>query len=219
MIQELACYCTKCLNNFPPEGGVSDTLSPRALVTGVIVDHAKHCKLEFGEYVEVHEDDIFQNNLQPRSIGAIALGPTYSQQATYRFMSLNTGKVLHRRAFTRVPLTKDVQLRVEQLAKRQGHPTRLLFENRYEEAFADNELSDDDVSDHQDDEDEESNPNPEEPIVIEDVPNDDEEQMEEGEDEPPEIITRSGRIVRPPMRLVPSMNGQAYQEQAHVAVI
>ena len=117
MLRELVYYAVSWLNNFPPKEGVSKLLSPRAIITGVSVDHSKHCKLEFDEYVQTHEEDSPTNSMMPRAIGAIALGSTYSQQASYKFLNLNTGKLITRRSFTPLPLTKDAKLTVEQMAR------------------------------------------------------------------------------------------------------
>ena len=63
------------LNAFPVKGGVSDTLSPRTLLTGIKMDYNKHCRLQFGAYVPTHEDNNPTNSMDSRTIGAIALGP------------------------------------------------------------------------------------------------------------------------------------------------
>jgi hypothetical protein len=82
------------LNMFPPEDGVSKTLSPRAIVTGLEADYNKHCRLEFGAYVQVHEEH--DNTMQARTMGAIALRPTGNAQGSYYFYSLSTGRRLNR---------------------------------------------------------------------------------------------------------------------------
>jgi len=87
---ELVYAMTFWLNVFPKKNGVSDTLSPRAIITGQDLDFNKHCVLEFGEYVQTHE--ISDNTMRPRTIGAIALRPTGNAQGGYYFMSLNTGR-------------------------------------------------------------------------------------------------------------------------------
>jgi hypothetical protein len=50
--------------------GIFTVLSPATIVTGHQIDFAKHCKLEFGEYVQTHEEH--NNTLSERTIGAIA---------------------------------------------------------------------------------------------------------------------------------------------------
>jgi predicted component of type VI protein secretion system len=43
------------LDAFPHPNGVSDTLSPRTIITGQTIDFNRHCKYEFGQYVQTHE--------------------------------------------------------------------------------------------------------------------------------------------------------------------
>jgi hypothetical protein len=40
------------LNSLPPRGGVSETLSLHEIVLRQTLDYNKHCKLEFGSYVQ-----------------------------------------------------------------------------------------------------------------------------------------------------------------------
>ena len=54
--------------------GISSTLSPHAIVIGSQLDCTKHCQLEFGTYVQVHEEH--DDSTTTRTIGAIALQPT-----------------------------------------------------------------------------------------------------------------------------------------------
>ena len=58
MIEELAVISTNRLNMFPAKHGISSYYSPATIVTGKVLDYNKHCKYEFGEYVQVHN----QNN-------------------------------------------------------------------------------------------------------------------------------------------------------------
>jgi hypothetical protein len=57
MIIEMIYYSTFWLNSFTPTDGVSETISPRAIVAGMQLDYAKHCKLEFGTCIQTHEED------------------------------------------------------------------------------------------------------------------------------------------------------------------
>ena len=51
MIIYLIYSSTLWKNAFPPKGRVSDTYSPRNIITGVQFDFSKHCQLPFGSYV------------------------------------------------------------------------------------------------------------------------------------------------------------------------
>jgi hypothetical protein len=106
------------LNNFPPRGGVSQTLSPRQLIVGNQLSAKLHCRIEFGAYAQVHEENTPTNSMTPRTIGAICLGPTGNAQGGYRFMSLLTGKLLYRRSFSVVPVTDLVIDHVNALGMR-----------------------------------------------------------------------------------------------------
>ena len=116
MIIELVYYCIFCWNAFPPKGGISKTTSPRELITGMKIDYEKHCQLEFGEYVQVHEDH--DNSMATRSTGAIALRPTGNAQGGYYFFSLSTGRRLNRNNWTALPMPNEVIDRVHKMARK-----------------------------------------------------------------------------------------------------
>jgi len=103
------------LNMFPVVKGISRMLSPRAIVTELLPDFNLHCKLEFGSYVQTHEDH--NNSMAPRNTGAISLRPTGSSQGGYYFYSLNMGKHLNWYIWTELPMPVDVITRIEELAK------------------------------------------------------------------------------------------------------
>ncbi len=63
------------LNAFPPKGGVSPTISPRSLISGVPLDFKKHCQLAFGSYAQTHHELDPTNSPNTRTVGAICLGP------------------------------------------------------------------------------------------------------------------------------------------------
>jgi hypothetical protein len=54
-------HSVKLLNHFPPKGGISDTISPKTIMTGETLNYKKHLRLQIGQYCQVHEDD------QPRN--------------------------------------------------------------------------------------------------------------------------------------------------------
>jgi hypothetical protein len=79
MVIEMVKASVYWLNAFPYDGGVSEELSPRAIVVGQVVDYSKHCKYELGEYVQVHEEH--DNSMTPRTVGALAMRPTVTVRA------------------------------------------------------------------------------------------------------------------------------------------
>eukprot|EP01040_Poterioochromonas_malhamensis_P009801 gene9801-biopygen1902 len=74
----------------------------------VKADLKRDFRLQFGSYVQVHEDDSITNTMKPRTTGAISLGPSGNMQGAYKFLSLDTWKVIVRRSWTELPIPNDV---------------------------------------------------------------------------------------------------------------
>lgn len=106
MVVQLVYSSNFWLNVFPPQDGVSRELSPRELITGQEIDYNRHCRLEFGEYVQVHEEH--DNSMNPHTMGALSLHPTGNAQGRYYFYSLNTSRVLNRNHWTSLPMPAEV---------------------------------------------------------------------------------------------------------------
>jgi hypothetical protein len=105
------------LNMFPHNDRVYNTISPRSLIIGLHVDYLKHCRLEFGTYIQVHKDHA--NTMTTRTTGAITLGPTGNAQGGYHFYSLvTTGRKLNQQHWTELPMPQEVICRVHVLARR-----------------------------------------------------------------------------------------------------
>jgi len=147
MTVELVHSCVFWLNSFPPNDGISPTMSPRCIIVGSQLDFNKHCRVEFGAYAQTHEEH--DNSMATRTTGAIALRPTGNAQGGYYFMSLSTGKRLSRSRWTPLPMPQEVIERVHTLARR-GHAARnLTFAWRNGQEIKDNL---EDVTDDSDDE-------------------------------------------------------------------
>jgi hypothetical protein len=116
MIIEIVFLSIFWVNAFPHKLGVSQTLSPRTIVTGLGIDYDKHCRVEYGQYVQTHEKH--DTTMTPRTIGALALCPTGNQQGGYYFYSLMSGQRLHRTHWTELPMPAKVKDRVRGLARR-----------------------------------------------------------------------------------------------------
>jgi hypothetical protein len=113
------------LNAFPHRLGVYQTLSPRTIVTGLHIDHTKHCRAEYGQCVQTHEkhDDL----MTPRAVGALALRPTGNAQGGCCFCSLMSGQRLHQTHWTEFPMPAEVKDRVHGLARRANAHRGLKF--------------------------------------------------------------------------------------------
>ena len=77
-------------------------------------------KLNFGDYVQTHVPANKTNNNGTRTTGAIALYPSGNAQGSWYFMSLETGKRIHRYDWDILPISKDVLDRVEAIAIHEG---------------------------------------------------------------------------------------------------
>ena len=67
MVVELMYFVVHWLNDFPARNGVSEMLSPAAIMTGRNPDYKKYCRLKFGSYVQTHEEDQPRNTQRARS--------------------------------------------------------------------------------------------------------------------------------------------------------
>jgi hypothetical protein len=122
-------HAVKLLNFFPTKGGVSDTLSPKTILSGETLDYKKHLRLQIGQYCQVHEEDTPRNSQCPRTKGAISLGPSGNLQGGFKFLALSTGKKIIRRSWDVVPMLDTVIARVNTLGSDQ--PKELIFTDRH----------------------------------------------------------------------------------------
>ena len=137
MLVELVFCCVLWINAFPRKGGVSDTTSPRQIMTGVQFDYAKHCKCPFGAYVQAYTNPKTTNTPDARTVGAICLGPVGNLQGSYKFMNLRTGKIFKPTKWTVLPMPQEVIDRVNQLGAADGQPELLTFFDRKGELIGD----------------------------------------------------------------------------------
>ena len=119
MVDECLTMVITCLNNFPAKNGISQTLSPAAIVLGRNKPNASHLTATFGRYYEVFCGS--DNTTKERRISAICLRPS-NDQGGYYFMNLQTGKRIHGYNFTELAMPDHVIARVHELASNEGAP-------------------------------------------------------------------------------------------------
>jgi hypothetical protein len=139
----------KLLNFFPTKGGVSDTLSPKTIISGEKLDFKKHLSLQIGQYCQVHEEDTPRNSQVARTKGAISLGPSGNLQGGFKFMALNSGKKILRRSWDMIPMPDAVINRVNELGKDQ--PRLMTFTDRHGRLIGDMEIPGVDSTEDEDD--------------------------------------------------------------------
>ena len=129
MVTELIRYVLLYINGLPWEKGVSKSLSPLSLVTGLKLDYGLHCQVPFGTYAQVRMET--DNTLKERTIGAIATGPNQNLQGGMRFFNLNSGRVIDRSRndFTLLPMPDEVIARVNQMGKNNPEGLEFLKQN------------------------------------------------------------------------------------------
>ncbi|KAG7374846.1 reverse transcriptase RNA-dependent DNA polymerase [Nitzschia inconspicua] len=129
MVKRLVANAVLWWNALPAPDSVSDVHSPRYLLVGRELTYDKHVRLEFGSYVQTHEDHT--NDMRQRTLGAICLGPTGNSQGGHYFMSLTSGERIIRHRWTPLPMPEEAIARVSQIGRRQGMPSTLAFSNRH----------------------------------------------------------------------------------------
>ena len=108
-------HVTKMLNFFPPKGGISDSISPKTIMSGEKLDYKKHLSLQIGQYCQVHEEDLPRNSQKARTQGAICLGPSGNMQGGFKFLTLKTCKTVSRRTWDLIPMPDLVIARMNTL--------------------------------------------------------------------------------------------------------
>ena len=139
-------------NMFALKGGVSKTQSPSEIVLNRKLNYNAHCKVEFGGYVQTHEEH--NNDMASRTLGAIATRPS-NDAGSYYFISLQTGRRINRRSWTSLPMPETVVSQVHHLAHRAKAARKLTFTNSDNEdldvLYVDLERDEDDIELEHDD--------------------------------------------------------------------
>ena len=120
MIVGCVMYVLKHVNHLPSRGGLSQDLSPATLITGdPTPSYQELTKLKFGDYVHTAYGKT-TNDQTTRTVGAIALYPSGNTSGGWFFMSVLSGKVLHRYSWTKMTITQDVLQRLTDMAINEG---------------------------------------------------------------------------------------------------
>ena len=84
VIKQMARFVIMWLNAFPCRNGVSNTFSPRTIITGTTMSYRLHARLPFGAHAEIH-DNPDPSNLTSvaRTSPALCCGPTGDHRGTY----------------------------------------------------------------------------------------------------------------------------------------
>ena len=117
MIMELPVAVDFWLNYWCSSGGVSKTIPPRQIVTGIALDASKHCKIQYGDYVvATNETD---NTMKERATDSIYLRPTWTANGSFFVFDLRTARCVRKHSATLAHMTDSVIKRVHAIADSQ----------------------------------------------------------------------------------------------------
>jgi hypothetical protein len=138
--------CSFCLI----KGGVSDTLSPKTIMSGETLDFKKHLSLQINQYCQVHEEETNRNSQIACTKRAISIVPSGNLQGGFKLMDLNSRKKIVRRNWDVIPMPDVVITRVNALDSDQPH--QIMFTDRHSFLIGDIEIpvvdADEDDDDH-----------------------------------------------------------------------
>ena len=77
-------------------------------------------ELSFGDYIQVQKEKTVTNTMSECTNDAIALFPSGNLQGGWKVLSLNEGRVHHRRQWQLLPLTQHIIDPINIFGKRQG---------------------------------------------------------------------------------------------------
>ena len=69
---------------FPPTDGISTTIIPMKFLIGIQVNYKKNCHIEFGSYIQTHEEH--DNGMGSLNIGYIAINKKETQKGEVNFL-------------------------------------------------------------------------------------------------------------------------------------
>ena len=130
MIVNLVYLQTFWINFYIPREYISTTLSPGTIVGGRNYDYNLLLGpgTQFGEYVQTTEKTT--NTMRLRTVGAITMRPTGNSQGSFYYFSLLTGRRLHRKKCTPLPMPQTAIARIHAMASKQKLPDGLAFLHR-----------------------------------------------------------------------------------------
>lgn len=120
------------INAFVWKDGASQHLPPVSIVEGLVLDYNKHFHVVFGTCCHTFEGT--SNDMQKRTVGAVALGPLENLQGGMKLMSLVSGSGINRikADVTELKTPEDAKRRITYLVKRGKGVRGLEFRDRHD---------------------------------------------------------------------------------------
>ena len=95
-------------NHFPAKGGVSSYYSPHVILGKKPLNHAKHCKHNFGSHVQGFHENNPTNTQHQRTVSGIYLRNVPSSLSSHEIVNLETDLVNKVVKVTELPITDHV---------------------------------------------------------------------------------------------------------------
>lgn len=114
LIAWLVFFCVSRINLVPHKSGLTN-ISPAEAFLGRKIDYRLDLRCGFGDYVECY-NPLSDNSMRPRTEAAITLMPTGNRTGSVQCLSLNTGRVIRRDQFTKLPMPDNVIAHLNKLA-------------------------------------------------------------------------------------------------------
>ena len=111
---------------FAVKDGVSKTQSPSEIVLNRKLNHNTHCKVEFGGYVQTHEEH--NNDMTSRILGANTTRPS-NDADPYYLTSLQIRRRVNQHSWSSLPMLEAVVSQFHSLMCRAKVAKRLTFTN------------------------------------------------------------------------------------------
>ena len=118
MIKGLMEYTRKWVNAFPSNAGIG-TYSPSNIIDGSQNIDCNRKRITYGAYAQVYTGTT--NDMQPRTTPAISLHESNAFDGQY-FMSLVTGRRIHGKKWTQLPIDDIVIEKIESIAVKERQP-------------------------------------------------------------------------------------------------
>ena len=119
MTRGLVEHVRKWINAFPSNAGIIGNYSPANIVEGVQNPDCNRKRVAYGAYIHAYCGTT--NNMRPRTTPAIALHESNVFDGQY-FMSLDTGRRIHSKKWTRLPIDSMAIDRIVSIATKEKLP-------------------------------------------------------------------------------------------------
>lgn len=117
LVPQLVMFAVSRINLMPSNVRV-DSTSPREMFLGRKTDYKKDIRIGFGDYVQVDSLHSTRNDMTPRTLGAISIGPVGNLQGSVRFFLLESESTVVRDKWYSIPMPQSVIDRMNEIACR-----------------------------------------------------------------------------------------------------